>query len=144
MVIPIPRIHMWKHAHIYCVQCSSLYWTFLLSYLSLYRFRLRNKKSSSVGRAFPLAPGVLSKTLTLEGNIHTDLSAGVGQGLKGVGENATSLTEGVSSLTHPQLISRGPDMMEDMKRAVPNGSSGANGPNGLSSTNRTTPGSTEQ
>ncbi|XP_026195071.1 roquin-2 isoform X4 [Anabas testudineus] len=118
--------------------------TFAHTQDELEKFRLRNKKSSNVGRAFPLAPGVLSKTLTMEGNIHTDMSAGVGQGLKGAGENTASLTEGVPSLTHPQLISRGPDMMEDMKRAVPNGSSGANGPKGLSGTNRATPGSTEQ
>uniref|UniRef100_A0A7N6BCW7 RING-type E3 ubiquitin transferase n=1 Tax=Anabas testudineus TaxID=64144 RepID=A0A7N6BCW7_ANATE len=110
--------------------------TFAHTQDELEKFRLRNKKSSNVGRAFPLAPGVLSKTLTMEGNIHTDMSAGVGQGLKGAGENTASLTEGVPSLTHPQLISRGPDMMEDMKRAVPNGSSGANGPKGLSGTNR--------
>lgn len=133
-------------AHImYCVQCKlfPIVLNFTVVLPSLYRFRLRNKKSSSVGRPFPLAPGVLSKTLTMEGNIHTDLSVGVGQG-QGTGENTTSLTEGVPGLTHPQLISGGPDMMEDMKRAVPNGSSGANGPKGLSGTNRTMPGSTEQ
>lgn len=131
---------------LYCVQCKSFPIVLNLTVVlpSLYRFRLRNKKSSSVGRAFPLAPGVLSKTLTMEGNIHTDLSAGVGQGLKGTGENSTSLTEGVPSLSHPQLISRGSDMMEDMKRAVPNGSNGANGPKGLSGTNRTMQCLTEQ
>ncbi len=94
-----------------------------------------------MGRAFPLAPGVLGKTFTMEGNIHTDVSAGVGQGLKGNGENTVSLTEGVLGLTHPQLISRGADMMEEMKRTVPNGSSGANG---VSGTNRNMSGSTEQ
>ena len=79
----------------------------------------------------------MGKTFTMEGSIHTDVSTRVGQGLKGTGDN----TEGVTGLTHPQLISRGADMMEEMKRAVPNGSNGANGSNGLS---RTTSGSTEQ
>ncbi|XP_026152509.1 roquin-2 isoform X3 [Mastacembelus armatus] len=115
--------------------------TFAHTQDELEKFRLRNKKSSSVGRAFPLAPGVMGKTFTMEGSIHTDGSAGMGQGLKGTGENTTSLTEGVPSLNHTQLISRGADMMEEMKRAAPNGSSGSNG---LPSTIRTTPGSTEQ
>lgn len=96
-----------------------------------------------MGRAFPLAPGVMGKTFTMEGSIHTDVSVGVGPGLKGTGENTASLTEGVPSMTHPQLISRGADMMEEMKR-VPNGSNGANGSNGLSGTNRNSSGSTEQ
>lgn len=118
--------------------------TFAHTQDELEKFRLRNKKSSSVGRAFPLAPGVLGKTFTMEGSIHTDVSAGVGQGLKGTGENTTTLTEGVLGLSHPQLISRGADMMEEMKRVVPNGSNGANGSNGLSGTNRNTSGSIEQ
>lgn len=139
-----------KHAHTLtqCLLKSSLlrktYPLFSIVPSSLYRFRLRNKKSSSVGRAFPLAPGVMGKTFTMEGSIHTDVSAGAGQGLKGTGENTTPLTEGVPSLTHPQLISRGADMMEETKRAVPNGSGGANGSNGLSGTSRNTSGSTEQ
>lgn len=110
----------------------------------LYRFRLRNKKSSSVGRAFPLAPGVMGKTFTMEGSIHADVSAGVGQGLKGTVENTAPLTEGVPGLTHPQLISRGADMIEEMKRVVPNGSGGANGSSVLSGANRIASGSTEQ
>ncbi|XP_040914789.1 roquin-2 isoform X1 [Toxotes jaculatrix] len=118
--------------------------TFAHTQDELEKFRLRNKKSSSVGRSFPLAPGVMGKTFTMEGSIHTDVSAGVGQGLKGTGDNTATLTEGVPGLTHPQLISRGADMIEEMKRAVPNGSSGANGSNGLSGTNRTASGSTEQ
>ncbi|XP_028272985.1 roquin-2 isoform X1 [Parambassis ranga] len=111
--------------------------TFAHTQDELEKFRLRNKKSSSVGRTFPLAPGVMNKTFTLEGNIHSDVSAGVGQGLKGTGDN----TEGVPSLTHSQLISRGADMIEEIKRTVPNGTSGANGSTG---NNRTTSGSTEQ
>lgn len=97
-----------------------------------------------MGRAFPLAPGVMGKTFTMESSIHADVSAGMGQGLKGTGESTASLTEGVPGLAHPQLISRGADMMEEMKRAVPNGSSGANGSNGLSGASRTTSGPTEQ
>ncbi|XP_045922511.1 roquin-2 isoform X5 [Micropterus dolomieu] len=118
--------------------------TFAHTQDELEKFRLRNKKSSSVGRAFPLAPGVMGKTFTMEGSIHTDVSTGAGQGLKGTGENTATLTEGVLGLTQPQLISRGADMIEEMKRAVPNGSNGANGSNGLSGTNRNTSGSTEQ
>lgn len=81
----------------------------------------------------------MGKTFTMEGSIHTDVSGGMGQGLKGTGENTASLTEGVPGLSHPELIPRGADMMEEMKRAVPNGS---NGSNGLS--NRSSSGSTEQ
>lgn len=103
---------------------------------SICRFRLRNKKSSSVGRVFPLAPGVMGKTFAMETGVHSDASAGAGPGLKGSFEPA--LTENVPSLCHPQLISRGTDMMEEMKRAAPNGS------NGLTGANRGVSGSTEQ
>jgi len=75
--------------------------------------------------------------------MHNDVSAGVEQGLKSTGEN-TAMTEGVPSLTHPSLISRGADMMEELKRPVANGTSAANGSSRLSGTNRTTSGSTEQ
>lgn len=81
----------------------------------------------------------MGKTFTMEGSIHTDASTGVGQGLKG--ENPPTLTEGVPGLTHTQLISRGANVMEEMKRAVPNGSNGASGQPGA---NRNTSGSTEQ
>ncbi|XP_017265885.1 roquin-2 isoform X1 [Kryptolebias marmoratus] len=87
-----------------------------------HRFRLKNKKSSSVVRPFPPAS----------------------KGLKDPAETPTSVTEGVSCPTHPQLISRGPGAMEEVKRAVANGTIGANGSNGLSGTSRITPGSTEQ
>ncbi|KAJ4926168.1 hypothetical protein JOQ06_008351 [Pogonophryne albipinna] len=115
--------------------------TFAHTQDELEKFRLRNKKSISAGRAFPLSPGVMGKTFTMEGGNHEELSAGVGQGLQDTGEDMASLTEGVPCLTHPQLISRGADMMEEIKRAVPNGSNGANGSNGLSSRNT---GSTEK
>ncbi|CAJ1070901.1 roquin-2 isoform X2 [Xyrichtys novacula] len=118
--------------------------TFAHTQDELEKFRLRNKKSSSVGRGFPLAPGVMGKTFTMEGSSHSDVSAGVVQGLKGTGENTVPLTEGSPGRNHPQLISRGIDMMEDMKRGVPNGSSGAHGSAGLLGTNRNTSVSNEQ
>lgn len=80
----------------------------------------------------------MNKKFTMEGSIHTDVSGGVGQGLKGTADNSATMAEGVPSLTHPQLISRGLDVMEEPKRAVLNGTSGAN----VSSSNKT--GSTEQ
>ncbi|KAM9735053.1 roquin-2 isoform 2-T5 [Menidia menidia] len=117
--------------------------TFAHTQDELEKFRLRNKKSGSVGRAFPLAPGVMNKNYSMEGGIHGDMSAGVEQGLKCSGENA-AITEGVPSLTHPPLISRGADMMEVMKRPEPNGTSTTNGTSRLSGSNRITSGSTEQ
>uniref|UniRef100_A0AAQ4RGG6 RING-type E3 ubiquitin transferase n=1 Tax=Gasterosteus aculeatus aculeatus TaxID=481459 RepID=A0AAQ4RGG6_GASAC len=116
--------------------------TFAHTQDELEKFRLRNKKSSSVGRPFPLAPGVMGKTFTMEGSVHTDVCTEMGPGLKSNGENTDSPTEAVSDLTHPQLISRGADMMEDTSRAAPNVSNAANGFNGMST--RNTSGSTEQ
>lgn len=106
---------------------------------SVVRFRLRNKKSSAGGRVFPLAPGVMGKTFTLEAGLHTDAPAGGRQGLQG--DSAAVLVEGVASGTHHKLMSRGADTMEDLKRAAANGSSGANGSNGLTGNRKT---STEQ
>ncbi|XP_053267347.1 roquin-2 isoform X2 [Pleuronectes platessa] len=118
--------------------------TFAHTQDELEKFRLRNKKSNSVGRAFPLSPGVMGKTFTMEGSLHEDVSAAVVEGLKGTGDNATTLTDGVPGLTNSQFITRGADIIEEMKRVVPNGTSGANGCNGLPGTNRTTSGATEQ
>lgn len=78
---------------------------------------------------FPLAPGIMGKTFALEAGLHTDAPAGVAQGLKG--NNTTVLVEGGSGGTHHKLISRGADAPEELKRAAPNGSGGANGSNGL-------------
>uniref|UniRef100_A0AAX7TB82 RING-type E3 ubiquitin transferase n=1 Tax=Astatotilapia calliptera TaxID=8154 RepID=A0AAX7TB82_ASTCA len=114
--------------------------TFAHTQDELEKFRLRNKKSSSVGRGFPLAQGGMNKTFTMEGSIHSDVSGGVGQGLKGNGDSTATMAEGVPSLNHPQLISRGLDVMEESKRAVPNGTSGPN----VSGSNKTTSGSAEQ
>lgn len=113
--------------------------TFAHTQDELEKFRLRNKKSGSVTRSLHSAQGVMGKTFTVEG---TDVSATVGQGPKSSGE--ISVTEAVPGLTHPQLISRGADMLEDFKRAVPNGSSRASGSNGLCATNRSLSGSSEQ
>ncbi|XP_047228722.1 roquin-2 isoform X1 [Girardinichthys multiradiatus] len=89
--------------------------TFAHTQDELEKFRLRNKKSVSVVRPFPLA----------------------NKGIKDAEENMGSTTEGGSSLTNPLLISRGPGGVEELKRAVMNGTCGANVPN------RTTSGSTE-
>lgn len=80
-----------------------------------------------MGRTFSLASGVMGKTFTTEGSVHTDVCAGAGQGLKCTEEGTVTLTEGAPGLTHPQLISRGADIMEEMNRALPNGSNGSNG-----------------
>ncbi|XP_044000802.1 roquin-2 isoform X1 [Gambusia affinis] len=85
--------------------------TFAHTQDELEKFRLRNKKSSSVVRPFSLAS----------------------KGLKDADENM----EEASSLTNPLLISRGSGGVEELKRALTNGTSGANGPN------RTKSGSTE-
>lgn len=87
------------------------------------RFRLRNKKGSGAGRTFPLAPGVMGKTFAAEGGLHTDASVGQ-PGSKTPIESPAALSEvAVPGLSHPQLISRGPDTAEETKRAAPNGSS---------------------
>uniref|UniRef100_A0A3B5L9P1 RING-type E3 ubiquitin transferase n=1 Tax=Xiphophorus couchianus TaxID=32473 RepID=A0A3B5L9P1_9TELE len=85
--------------------------TFAHTQDELEKFRLRNKKSGSVVRPFSLAS----------------------KGLKDAEENM----EEASSMTHPLLISRGSGSVEELKRALTNGTSGANGPN------RTKSGSTE-
>lgn len=114
------------------VDANAGMWRFGLSHFlhvpsPVARFRLRNKKGGAAGRVFPLAPGVMGKTFTLEAGLHADAPAGAGQGLKG--ESATVLME--TSGTHHKLISRGADTMEDTKRAAPNGSGGPNGSNEL-------------
>ncbi|XP_034048016.1 roquin-2 isoform X2 [Thalassophryne amazonica] len=111
--------------------------TFAHTQDELEKFRLRNKKSSSAGRPFPLAQGVMGKTFTLEGGaLSPDVSPGVGQGLKAT-ENI-ALTESIPSLTHTSLIPQGANTTEEMKATAPNGSCGSNG------SNRNASGSTEQ
>lgn len=65
----------------------------------------------------------MGKSFALEAGLHTDA-----QGL--TGDDAAVLVEGVAGGTHHMLISRGADATEDLKRAAPNGSSGANGSDG--------------
>ncbi|XP_049594947.1 roquin-2 isoform X2 [Syngnathus scovelli] len=104
--------------------------TFAHTQDELEKFRLRNKKSGSVSRAFPPSGG---KTFMLEGTVHTDGAAGVGE--------EDVLTDGDA---HSQLISKGADNMEGIKTAVPSESIGASGSNGLSGTSMTLLGSAEQ
>ncbi|XP_038139574.1 roquin-2 isoform X1 [Cyprinodon tularosa] len=89
--------------------------TFAHTQDELEKFRLRNKKSGSVVRQFPLA----------------------NKGIKDTEENMGSTTEVGSSLTNPLLISRGSGGVEELKRVVTNGTNGTNGPT------RTPSGSTE-
>ncbi|CAB1352099.1 unnamed protein product [Coregonus sp. 'balchen'] len=97
--------------------------------------RMRNKKISGVGRPYPLAQGSMGSGLSMEGDDSGE-EACTG-GLKGSDKGGSgSLTE---VATHPQLIPRGGDMMENMKRerSVPNGS------NGLTGSRRSSSGSME-
>lgn len=82
-----------------------------------------------MGRVFPLAPGIMGKSFALEAGLHADAPAGAGQGLKG--DDAAVLVEVVAGGTHHKLTSRGADAADEVKRAAPNGSGGANGPSGL-------------
>ncbi|XP_045078451.1 roquin-2 isoform X2 [Coregonus clupeaformis] len=97
---------------------------------------MRNKKISGVGRPYALAQGSMGSGLSMEGDDSGE-EACTG-GLKGSDKGGSgSLTE---VATHPQLIPRGGDMMENMKRerSVPNGS------NGLTGSRRSSSGSMEQ
>ncbi|XP_019727555.1 roquin-2 isoform X2 [Hippocampus comes] len=103
--------------------------TFAHTQDELDKFRLKNKKSGSLSRAFPPSGG---KTFTAEGSIHTDGAAGVGE---------DTLKEGGA---HPQLISRVAEPMDDIARVVPSESVGASGSNGPSGAGMTFLGSAEQ
>ncbi|KAJ0057283.1 hypothetical protein NL108_002238 [Boleophthalmus pectinirostris] len=113
--------------------------TFAHTQDELEKFRLRNKKSGSLNRSLHLVQGVMGKTFTVEGS---DVTAVADQGSKGLGD--TAVIEGVPNLTHPQLICRGADMLEDIKRAVPNESTVPNGSSELCATTRASSGSAEQ
>lgn len=113
--------------------------TFAHTQDELEKFRLKNKKCGSLNRSLQLAQGVLGKTFTIEGS---DLSAAAAcQGSTCTGDTAVT---GVPNLNQPQLISRGGDMMEEIKRTVSNGSSATYGSNGLCANTRAPSGSTEQ
>eukprot|EP00063_Salmo_salar_P019317 XP_013994152.1 PREDICTED: roquin-2-like isoform X3 [Salmo salar] len=85
--------------------------------------KMRNKKISGVGRPFLLAQGSMGSGLSMEGGDSGE-EACTG-GLKGSDKGGSgSLKEGA---TPSQLIPRGGDMMEEMKRerSVLNGSTGS-------------------
>ena len=95
---------------------------------------MRNKKILSVGRPFPLQQGLLGQGLSMEaGDIPA--SVGGGQGPDGRGSPVEGLLSHPTPQPHPQpqLLSRGADLMEEMKRSVPNGSNGMIGPSRTSS-----------
>uniref|UniRef100_A0A8C7RTU8 RING-type E3 ubiquitin transferase n=1 Tax=Oncorhynchus mykiss TaxID=8022 RepID=A0A8C7RTU8_ONCMY len=103
--------------------------TFAHTQDELEKYRMRNKKISGVGRPFPLAQGSMGSE---GGDSGEEACAG---GLKGSDKvGSGSLTEGS---THPQLIPRGGNMMEEMKRerSVVNGSNGLTGSSRSSSGN---------
>uniref|UniRef100_A0A8C8FPJ6 RING-type E3 ubiquitin transferase n=1 Tax=Oncorhynchus tshawytscha TaxID=74940 RepID=A0A8C8FPJ6_ONCTS len=106
--------------------------TFAHTQDELEKYRMRNKKISGVGRPFPLAQGSMGSE---GGDSGEEACAG---GLKGSDKvGSGSLTEGS---THPQLIPRGGNMMEEMKRER----SVVNGSNGLTGSSRSSSGSLEQ
>uniref|UniRef100_A0A673Y3D1 RING-type E3 ubiquitin transferase n=1 Tax=Salmo trutta TaxID=8032 RepID=A0A673Y3D1_SALTR len=106
--------------------------TFAHTQDELEKYRMRNKKISGVGRPFPLAQGSMGSE---GGDSGEEACAG---GLKGSDKvGSGSLTEGS---THPQLIPRGGNMMEEMKRER----SVDNGANGLTGSSRSSSGSMEQ
>ncbi|XP_072311436.1 roquin-2 isoform X2 [Eucyclogobius newberryi] len=111
--------------------------TFAHTQDELEKFRLRNKKSGSLSRSVHLVQGVLGKTFTIEGS---DVCTEAGQDSISLGDSA--VIEG--NLSHPQVICRGPDMLEDVTRAPPNESNVGSGPNELCSTTRALSGSAEQ
>eukprot|EP00063_Salmo_salar_P019318 XP_013994153.1 PREDICTED: roquin-2-like isoform X4 [Salmo salar] len=97
--------------------------TFAHTQDELEKNRMRNKKISGVGRPFLLAQGSMGSGLSMEGGDSGE-EACTG-GLKGSDKGGSgSLKEGA---TPSQLIPRGGDMMEEMKRerSVLNGSTGS-------------------
>ncbi|XP_012992464.3 roquin-2 isoform X1 [Esox lucius] len=110
--------------------------TFAHTQDELEKYRMRNKKIGGLCRPFALAQAGSGGGLSAAG-VDSGEEACAG-GLKGLDEGRSgSLTEGAA---HPQLIPRGGDMMEEMKRerCAPNG---VNGPPG---SGRSSSGSMEQ
>lgn len=67
----------------------------------------------------------MGKTFAVEGGLHADANPGgaVQPGLKASGESPVALPDvAVPSLSHPQIIPRGPDMAEETNRVSPTGS----------------------
>ncbi|KAJ8401975.1 hypothetical protein AAFF_G00375560 [Aldrovandia affinis] len=96
--------------------------TFAHSQDELEKFRMRNKKISGAVRPFPLPQTVLGKTVTSSG-CTTEGEAPLGG--SECTEKDTSPTE---STAPPQLIPRGGDTLDKMKRAVRNGSNAVTNP----------------
>lgn len=72
--------------------------------------------------------------MALEAGLHADAGLGPGSGPgpgPGPGLKGDEAAVLVEVGTHHKLTSRGVDAMEDVKRAAPSGSSGANGTDGL-------------
>lgn len=110
--------------------------TFAHTQDELEKFRLKNKKSGSLNRSLHIVQGVLGKALASEGS---DISVAACQSSK-----CSADTAGVPNHSHPQLITREGDMMEEMKNAVPNGSSAAYVSSVLCTTTKASSGSMEQ
>lgn len=72
----------------------------------------------------------MGKTFAVEGGLHADASAGGGTtGQPGLKPPSEALLEvAVPGLSHPQLISRGPDPAEEPKIAVSSSSGAAKAP----------------
>ncbi|KAI1904782.1 hypothetical protein AGOR_G00009230 [Albula goreensis] len=93
--------------------------TFAHSQDELEKFRMRNKKISGTIRPFPLPQTVLGKTVIT--NTGCAPPSGVSPGGPEGTEKGASPTE---STAPPQLIPRGGETIDKMKRAVRNGSNG--------------------
>ncbi|XP_064833524.1 roquin-2-like [Oncorhynchus masou masou] len=97
--------------------------TFAHTQDELEKNRMRNKKISGVGRPFLLAQGSMGSGLSMEGGDSGE-EACTGDLKSSDNEGSGSLKEGA---TPSQLMPRGEDMMEEMKRerSVLNGSTGS-------------------
>ncbi|KAG7477296.1 hypothetical protein MATL_G00092770 [Megalops atlanticus] len=96
--------------------------TFAHSQDELEKFRMRNKKISGAVRPFPLSQPILGKGVT---NAGSTPASGVSPGGPEGMEKGASPTESSTTL---QLIPRGGETLDKMKRAVRNGSNGVTSP----------------
>ncbi|XP_067106890.1 roquin-2 [Osmerus mordax] len=113
--------------------------TFAHTQDELEKYRMRNKKILSVGRPCPLQQGLLGQGLSVEAG-EVPASVGGAKGPDARGSPVEGLLSHPTPHPHPQpqLVSRGTELMEDMKRSVPNGA------NGLIGHSRTSSGPTDQ
>ncbi|XP_018610448.1 roquin-2 isoform X1 [Scleropages formosus] len=96
--------------------------TFAHSQDELEKFRMRNKKISNATRPFPPPQTAVGKGVSTVG---TAPVGGVSPVVLEGSDKGASLTEGT---VPPQLIPRGGDTLEDLKRGVRNGSNRLSGP----------------